>query len=151
MLIVNEKTKASRESVLRVFDKTKDMATGNPKLGRPTMILKEKDGKIRLYCQYIGGASRDFGKTTYFIGRLRERDGETRLRGVVVTEPLFHIPFIALLVFFVWRCISLGAFNVVPVCLAVFCIFMFRGEYAKQPLIKGHIKRVFKVAERHES
>lgn len=151
MLIVNEKTKASRDRVLEVFNKTKDMATGNPKLGKPTIILEEKGEKIRIYCKYINGTSRDFGKTTYFIGKLRERNGETRLRGVVVTEPLFHIPFIALLVFFVWRCISLGAFNVVPVCLTAFCILMFRGEYAKQPLIKGHIKRVFKVLERRES
>ena len=151
MLIVKEKTRASRERVLEVFNKTKDMATGNPKRGKPTMILSEKGNKIRLYCQYVGGASRDFGKTTYFVGKLRERNGETMLSGVVVTEPLFHIPFIALLAVFIWRCISLGAFNVVPVCLTVFCVLMFRSEYAKQPVIKGHIRKVFRVAEKLES
>ena len=154
MLFVNLKTAASRETVMKILADTRDMAKPDgreERLGKPTMILTEKGEKIKVSCRYIGGASQDYGRATYFVGRLREKDGNTTLRGMIITEPLFHIPFIALFIFFIYRCITLGAFNVVPVCLALFCFLMFRSEYAKQPRIRRYLRRAFRIADRIEN
>lgn len=151
MLFVNLKAQASRERVLDILNETRDMVkprAENDNRGRPSMSIAENGGKIKVLCKFIGGANQDYGAGTYFIGRIREKNGETTLSGVILTKPLFHILFIALFAFFVYRCIALGAFNVVPVCLAVFCVLMFRSEYAKQPIIRRYLARAFRIAQR---
>ena len=61
---------------------------------RPLMKIREKEnGKIKINCEMIGGPTKDNGffVGTYFSGKLKEKNGVTKLKGVITTAPIFHI------------------------------------------------------------
>ena len=68
----------------------------------------------------------------------------TRLKGIIVTDPIYHILLVALLALFVYQCIALGGFSPVPLILFAFGIFMMRNEYAKQGTIERYLSRAFR-------
>lgn len=150
MLFVNYKIHAPIEEVRSVLidnnlvvDKEKfDTSAGTPK-----MRFKEKGDRLKITCEMTGKATRDNGFLvgTYFSGKLTEKNGVTALRGIILTAPIYHLILILLLAFFVYRCIVVGGFSVLPICLAVFDIFMFWGEFKKQCIIKRYIFRAFKI------
>lgn len=124
------------------------------KHGTPKMhVMAEDTARISVRCEMLGRGTKDnaFLRGTRFYGRLTEKDGKVRLVGVILTEPLFHILFFAMLALSLVLCFSYGGFSAVPVCLAVFVFFMYRGEYRKQGIIARYLARVIKRAEEEPS
>ncbi len=112
--------------------------------GTPFMKIKEKkNGGVRITCEMLGKPTRDNGFLvgTYFSGRLIEKNGKTKLRGIILTAPIYHLVLIALLVIFILRCIDLKGISIVPILLVIFDIFMFKDEFKKQGYIKRYIIR----------
>ena len=119
------------------------------KRGKPFMSVREKGKRVYITCRMMGGATKDNGYIvgTYFVGKITEKDGVTSVRGLTLTSPLFHLLLFALAVFYVYRCISLGGFNPIPLILFLFSIFMFKDEYKKQGIIKRYVARAIRKAE----
>ena len=119
------------------------------KKGTPKMKPTFRDDRLRVKCEMMNRPTKDNGFLvgTYFTGKLSERDGVTTLSGIIVTEPIFHLIFLALFVYFVILCFSVGGFSVVPICLCVFVVVMFWKEYQKQGIIERYLARAFRRAE----
>ena len=152
MKFVKIRTRASSESILAMLfdnDRTNKGVRFDEKYGKPTFHLKEKDGRLRLKCEYIGGASKDnaFLDGTAFRGKITERGGVTTVSGVITTAFIFHMLIAVLLGVFVYQCINLGGFNPTPLCLLAFDIFMYYKEFKKQGLIKRYIERAVRRCE----
>lgn len=121
--------------------------------GIPRMHVRERGDRLRIRCEMTGRATRDNGFLvgTYFSGRLRERDGVTTLRGVILTSPLYHVLWLVLVGVFIFQCFRLSGFSVVPICLTVFEYFMFRDEFRKQGVIARYLSRAFRRAGRESA
>lgn len=119
------------------------------KKGIPKMKPTFRDDRLRVKCEMMNRPTKDNGFLvgTYFTGKLSERDGVTTLTGIIVTEPVFHLLFLALFAYFVILCFSVGGFSVVPICLCVFVVVMFWKEYQKQGIIERYLARAFRRAE----
>ena len=156
MLFINYKIHADSEDV-RAAIKDEHLIAEREKFREdeisPKFHIKENGDSFKITCEMTGGATKDNGFLvgTYFKGRLKERDGVTSLRGVILTAPIYHLILILLLAFFVYKCIADGVFSPMPICLFAFDIFMFWKEFKKQSLIKRYIFRAFKnVYASHE-
>ena len=146
MKLINIKAPIGAEeylSAIRDHNRVNEGVSFDPKLGKPVFKVKEKRCRIRVSCTYVGGNNRDDGFLvgTYFVGRLRESDGVTTLKGVAVTSPLFHLVLLVLTVLFILKCIELGGFSVVPLIFLAVSILMFGKEYKKQGVIKRYLYR----------
>ena len=109
----------------------------------PTAEIKEGKHRLRIRCRMVGGATRDNGFFfgTYFTGTLRERDGGCRLRGIILTEPLLHLIWLAVIVYYIITCIQIGGISIVPIFLSILMFFMFRPEYKKQGILARYLTR----------
>ena len=150
MLFVNYKIDAPREEVLKSLDDNNTVVAEEKfdvSNGRPKMHIKLKNDFVFMACETVGGPSkdRDFKLGTKFLGKICESDGTTKISGIIVTAPLYHLVLLILFAFFIYKCITLGGFSVVPICLIVFDIFMFLKEFKKQSIIKRYIFRALKV------
>lgn len=115
--------------------------------GIPHMRIKRKEnGRFKMTCELIGGPTKDNGFLvgTYFSGKAKEEDGRTRIKGVITTAPIYHSILIIFIGLFIYQCIRVGGFSVVPPIIAAFDIIMFWKEFKKQ----GYIERYFKRASR---
>ncbi len=115
--------------------------------GKPHMKIKDKgNGRIRITCEMLGRATRDNGFLvgTYFSGRLTEKNGVTKLRGIILTAPIYHTVLAALMVLFILKCIEIKGISVVPIILIIFDLFMFKDEFKKQGYIKRYLYRAAK-------
>ena len=56
------------------------------------MHVSAKNEKIRIKCEYIGGASKDnaFIDGTKLRGKIVEKNGYTEFSGIILTAPVFH-------------------------------------------------------------
>jgi|GEM_PF-2166661 len=151
---ISIQTPLAREDILSAL---RDAPTVNAGLtfddreGSPTVHVREgRADRLRLRCYMLGGASRDNGyvQGTFFWGRMRERNGMTYIHGSIMTEPVFHVLWLALIAFFIVTCIQRTALSVVPVCLIVFVYFMFRKEYRKQEYLRRYILRAIHRLEK---
>ena len=114
--------------------------------GFPKIHIKENGEKIKIKCEYVGRTRKDNGflEGTYFLGRFSEKNGVTSIKGVILTAPIYHSLLLLLFAFFVYRCFALGGISIVPICLVLFSIFMFKDEFKKQGIIKRYIFSAFK-------
>ena len=152
MKLVNYKTTAKREQLLSLIkdsNRVNEKVKFDDKLGRPQMFVKERKNSITVTCRYVGGNSRDDGFIigTFFWGRIVEKNGETRLNGVILTAPLFYAAILGLLVYSIIRGIALGGFNPIALILAVASYLMFRGEFKKQGVIERYLHRAIRMSE----
>ena len=152
MKLVNYKTTAKREQLLSLIkdsNRVNEKVKFDDKLGRPQMFVKERKNSITVTCRYVGGSSRDDGFIvgTFFWGRLVEKNGETRLNGIILTAPLFYAAILGLLVYSIIRGIALGGFNPIALILAVASYLMFRGEFKKQGVIERYLHRAIRMSE----
>ena len=143
---------ASKDELLEVIRNSELVNAGvrfDDNKGKPRIHVKETKGRLKLRCEMVGGPNKDNGflEGTYFLGTLKERQGVTRLRGAILTAPIYHTVLALILAFYVYRCISLGAFNPVPLILLVFSLFMFRAEFEKQGTIERYLYRAFRRAD----
>ena len=140
---------ASRDeliSVIRNSELVNDRVKFDENKGKPTVHVKDNGKRLKIKCEMVGGSTKDNGflEGTYFLGSLKEQGGVTRLRGVILTAPIYHTLLALILVYYVIRCVSLGAFNPVPPLLMIFSMLMFRNEFEKQGTIQRYLKRAFK-------
>ena len=144
-------TYTTRDAILDVI-RDSDFVNGMTKFdenkGRPVIHVKDNGKRVKMKCEMVGGPTKDNGflEGTYFIGSVKETDGVTRLSGVILTAPIYHTFLALLLAFYVFRCISMGAFNPVPLILFIFSLFMFKSEFEKQGTIERYLKRAFRKA-----
>lgn len=149
MKIVKLDSVASRNEVLDVIRNSElvnDRVKFDENKGKPTVHVKENGNRLRIRCEMIGGPNKDNGflEGTCFLGTLKESNGVTRLRGIIVTAPIYHTFLALLMAFYVYRCITLRGFNPVPLILFAFSMLMFKGEFEKQGTIERYLKRAFK-------
>ncbi len=146
---------AAREELLGII-KNSELVNNRVKFdenkGKPLIHVKEKGDKVKIKCEMVGGPTKDNGfmEGTYFVGKITEKDGKTRLDGIILTAPIYHTLLALLLAFYVYRCISLGGFNPVPLLLLVFSLMMFKNEFEKQGTIERYLVRAFKRADKKE-
>ena len=152
MKLINYKTTTPSEELLSMIkdsNRVNEKVKFDDKLGRPQMFVKERKNSITVTCRYVGGSSRDDGFIigTFFWGRIVEKNGETRLNGVILTAPLFYAAILGLLVYSIIRGIALGGFNPIALILAVASYLMFRGEFKKQGVIERYLHRAIRMSE----
>lgn len=145
----------SRDHLLSVIENSElvnDKVKFDENKGRPRMIVKTNGDRIRIKCEMIGGPTKDNGflEGTYFVGKLTENDGKTTLKGVVLTAPIYHTILALILMIYVYRCITLVAFNPVPIILLIFSLMLFRSEFEKQGTIERYLARAFRKAEENK-
>ena len=153
MKFIKIETSASREELLDMLsdnDRVNKNVVFESKKGTPYMHVKESCGKLKIKCEYIGGPTRDnaFLDGTRFSGKIVERNGATEIKGVITTAVIFHVILFLMFSFFIAMCIVRRGFSVVPVCLLVFDIFMYKDEFKKQGIIERYIARAVKRLEK---
>ena len=151
MLFVNLTSNADKETLRAVIADDRIVNQGvkfDEKTGAPTARIRERGGLLRIRCVLIGGASKDNGYLfgTAFLGTLKQTPSGTRLRGVIITEPLLHLIWALALAYFVYMCFAVGGISLVPIFLSLLVYFMFREEYRKQGILKRYLARAAKRA-----
>lgn len=155
MKFIRLESSVSRSELIGVI-KNSDLVNDKVKFaenkGKPLIHVKEKGDRLKIRCEMVGGPTKDNGflEGTYFVGKIQERDGVSRMRGIILTAPIYHAFLALLMAFYVYRCISLGGFNPVPLILFAFSIFMFRSEFEKQGTIERYLKRAIKRSEERD-
>ena len=152
MIFVNRKTNVPADillSVIKESNRVNEHVKFDEKRGRPQMIVKEKGRGIRITCRYVGGSNVDNGFVigSIFLGRITEKNGVTRIRGIITTAPVFYAAILGLLVYSVIRGISLGGFNPVALIIAIASVLMFLPEFKKQGIIDRYLSRAIKYSE----
>ena len=154
MKLIKLESSATKEELLAMLSDnervTKNVKTeDNGRKGTPFMHVKESSGKLRIKCEYIGGATKDnaFIDGTHFSGKITEKNGRTEIKGVITTALVFHLILAAFFLAFIGVCIARRGFSIVPVCLIVFDIFMYKDEFKKQGIIERYLMRAVKRLE----
>ncbi len=152
MKFIKLESYVSRDELLGVIKNSElvnDRVKFDENKGKPLVHVREKNEWLKIKCAMVGGPNKDNGflEGTYFVGKLTEREGRSLLRGIIITAPIYHTFLVLILAFYVYRCISLGGFNPVPLILFVFSIMMFKKEFEKQGTIERYLKRAFKRAD----
>ena len=156
MTFVNYKIGATREEVKStLFNNNLVVEAENydTSKGKPKMHFKEKGDRVKIKCEMTGRPTKDNGflEGTYFIGKIKEIEGGTKIRGVILTAPIYHLVFIILFAFSILQCIKVGGISPIPIILVIFDIFMFYGEFKKQGIIKRYIFRALKIVYKNKS
>ena len=126
MKFVNLRSSAKREDLLDAIKssgKVNENVRFDEKAGRPAIKVKEKGNTLYVTCEMIGGAGgKDNGFLigTFFLGSLKEKNGESRLRGIILTAPIYHLALIAFCVYFLVQSFVLGGITLVPLLVAGF-------------------------------
>ena len=153
MKLVNFKAPISREAVMNAL--VDDVGTNqNVKFeklsGKPKFHIKDKGRSVKIKCELmrVSSSKKDNGFIfgTSFYGKIIEKNGITSVKGLITTELIFHTIFVALLASFIVQCFYSKGFSIIPMCLVVFDIFMFREEFRKQGIIKRYIARSLRRA-----
>ncbi len=150
MLFVNYKINAPKDEVLASLADNNTVCSEekfDTSNGRPLIHMKNSVNRLSLTCEIVDGASRDrdFKLGTRFLGSIKETGGVTKIGGVILTAPIYHLVLLAMFAFFIYKCITLGGFSIIPICLLVFDVFMFWREFKKQGIIKRYIFRALKI------
>ncbi len=146
MRFINLSFDGDRESVitlLKNYERVNEGVQFDDKLGRPAIKIKESGSFITVTAKMVGGPTRDNGFIvgTFFLGKIKERDGKTKICGIITTAPIYHLGLLGLSALFVYKCIELGGFNPVPVILLLFSLFLFKNEFKKQGIIARFLAR----------
>ena len=91
---------------------------------KPLMKVKEKNGRLSIKCEMIGGPSKDNGFIvgTFFAGKIKECKGGSKLSGIILTAPIYHFIVFAFILWVVYRCIVDNAINILPIFILAFDI-----------------------------
>jgi len=153
MIFINLKTNASKEELVSFVSDNKKVNSNvrfDDKRGTPFMHVKEKNSRLHIKCEMMGGPSKDNGFFigSFFSGRIVEKNGETRLRGMILTAPIYHLIWLAMLCIMIWQCIQYVAISVLPILFIAFEIMMFSKEFKKQGYIKRYLLRAVSRLEK---
>ena len=152
MKFIKLDTRLSRTELIETVNNAEfvnDKVKFDDKKGKPKIHVKDNGKKVKLKCEMVGGPTKDNGflEGTYFVGSFKETATGTHVRGIILTAPIYHTMLLLLALFYAYRCITLGAFNPVPLILLIFSIAMFKGEFEKQGTIERYLHRAIKRAE----
>jgi hypothetical protein len=155
MKFINLKSSLPKDklySVLTDCNFVNERVLFDEKRGKPLMKFKKRKNTVHVSCEMIGGNTKDNGFFigTFFLGSLKEKNGVTTLKGMILTAPLYHLFIIGMMAFYIYRCISLNGFNPVPPILFIFSMLMFKNEFKKQGIMERYFKRAFRKAEMSE-
>ena len=116
----------------------------------PTAEVKEGKHLVRIRCRMVGGASRDNGFFfgTYFKGSVKEREDGLHIRGVIVTEPIVHLIWLAIVIYFIIVCFQVGGISLIPIFLSLLLYFVFKPEYKKQNILFRYLIRAAKRSKK---
>lgn len=150
MKFVNIETLRTKEELIALIrdnEKVNPNMRADERRGKPVMKINEKGNRIKIKCEMIGGASKDNGFLvgTYFSGKITEKKGRVRLKGVILTAPIYHLCLIALLCLFVLQCIKMKGFSPVPIILLLFDLLLFKEEFKKQTYIYSYLNRAARI------
>ncbi len=150
------KVNASREELLSLLSNDGEVnkfVRFSDKKGTPQMHVTSKSEKVKIKCEFVGGVSKDnaFLDGTKLHGKIVEREGYTEFSGVIMTAPIFHVLLFLMFAFFIAMCIVNRGFNVVPICLVIFDIFMYKDEFRKQGIIERYVYRAVKMLNKAKS
>ena len=148
MKLVNLKIEAPRDEVLEFIKDNRKVNSNvkfDDKRGTPFMHVKEKKDNLTITCEMINRATKDNGFLigTFFRGKMRERDGITELKGIILTAPIYHLVWGILLGILIWQCFYHTAISAVPILFIAFEIIMYSQEFKKQGYIKRYLERAF--------
>ena len=155
MKFVNFRSTVSSEELFGAISDNSFVSDGvkfNDKGTRPYMHVKDKgNGRLKIKCEMMGGPTKDNGflEGTYFKGRIKECDGGSKISGIIVTAPIFHILLAVLTVAIIIQCIYLKAINVIPIFAVAFDIVMFYNEFKKQGYIRRYLIRAISRLEKN--
>ncbi len=155
MKFVNIKSSCSREhlySMLCDSERVNKHVKFDEKTGRPHIKLSERFGLLFMTCEMIGGSGRDNGFLvgTFFVGKLSSKGDGSRLRGLILTAPLYHLALIGFCIYFLIQSFIVGGITLVPILLVVFNYFLFKDEFKKQGIIKRFAHRAARMADEEE-
>lgn len=151
MLFVNYKINAPRQEIFPILEDSSlvvDAEKYDTSRGKPKMHIKKKKNEVlKIKCELTERPTKDNGflEGTYFLGRFSERNGVSKIRGVIVTAPIYHSIILSFLVYFIIQCIIVGGISPIPIILVIFDVFMFKDEFRKQGIIKRYILRALKI------
>ena len=153
MKFIKFETSSAKEELLSMLsdnDRVNKNVVFECKKGTPYMHVKESNGRVKIKCEYVGGATKDnaFIDGTSFVGKISEKNGKTEIKGVITTALIFHIILAVMFIAFVAVCVSKQGFSIVPLCLIVFDVFMYKDEFKKQGIIERYIARAVKRLEK---
>ena len=156
MKFVKFESSVARDELINIIlnsELVNDRVKFDDNKGKPRVHVKDNGKRIKIKCEMVGGPTKDNGflEGTYLLGTLKEVNGVTKLSGVILTAPIYHTFLLLLMAFYVYRCISLGAFNPIPVFLLAFSLIMFRSEFEKQGIIERYLGRAFRRANNSDS
>ncbi len=146
MKFINIDFQTSKNEVMSMI-MNNERVNGNARFdsdkGKPLMKFKEKNGRLKITCEMIGGPTKDNGFIvgTCFTGKVKEKNGVTSINGVITTAPIYHLIMLALFAVFILQCIRFKGFSVVPILLVIFSVFIFKDEYKKQEYIRRYLYR----------
>ena len=146
MKFVNLKVEAPKEQLLTLIrdnERVNKNVRFDEKLGKPNMKVKEKDGRVKVTCELLGRATKDNGFLvgSFFWGKIKEKNGTSSLRGIILTAPLYHLILCILFVAFIIQCFRLRGLSVVPIFMVLLDIMMFKTEFKKQGYIQRYLYR----------
>ncbi len=156
MLFVNYTIGAPREELLsNLLNGESQVAEEQygDKGGKPKMHVKIKDDRVKIKCEMIGLPTKDNGfiQGTLFLGKISEKSDRCALRGVIFTEPVYHLIFLIMLSVVVYQAITMAAIPITAIFLVLFNILMFKDEFKKQSIIKRYIFEAFKSTYRESA
>ena len=155
MKLVKLKTSASADAVIEALSNSEAVNARvkfDEKRGKPVMHTKENGGRLKITCEMVGGPSKDNGFLIgcIFLGKIKERNGERVVSGVIMTAPIYHLLLIGFCIYFLIQSFIVGGITLVPLFGVVFTLFLFKDEYKKEGIIKRFISRAVKFAELSE-
>ena len=155
MKFVKVKADTSKEEMINLLadnNRVNEKVRFDDKRGKPHMKIKEKNGKIRITCEMMGGVTKDNGFIvgSFFWGKIKENNGTATLSGIILTAPVYHFIFLLLMGFFVVQCIINKGFSIIPIFLLLFDILLFKDEFKKQGYIYRYIYRAAHILNRQK-
>ena len=155
MKFINIKTQKSvAELYAMIRDNTRvndGVKFADKKGGKPFMHVKEKEGKLRIKCEMMGRPTKDNGflMGTQFYGRITEKNGESILRGVILTSPIYHAVVFVLAVALIAQMIYNGSLSSMPILIfaTAFEFLFFTDEFRKQGYIQRYLERAVRRLE----
>lgn len=150
MLFINYNIHSNKDALISVISDSNSVVSAekfDTSRGKPKMHVKTNGSRLKIKCEMTERPTKDNGflEGTYFIGRISEKAGVSKVSGVILTAPIYHLCFLLLFGFFVYHCFTTGTFSPIPIILLVFDGFMFKDEFRKQSIIKRYIFRAFKI------
>ncbi len=151
MRLVNHLFDCKREELTEILKDSKrvnEKVKFDERLGTPHIHYSEKGQRVILKCEYMDRPTKDNGFIygTRFSGKITEEDCGCRIKGIITTEPIYHIVFAILFLILTVTSIYVGGIGgfAVPVCLIITEIFMYKDEFKKQGIIDRYIQRAYK-------